>query len=394
METKCDFVTALLAIGEGGVDFFASCLLHLDPHELKTCRLVNRAWDEFIRKEVWGRKKRRLLLKEKLVERWKNSDLAAEEFGHVTMALNPYLEPFEVGVVDSIFCNDSHVFCGLKSGKVGVYCLTTGEWVRDLMPGKVHADHFSNGTKVGGSDLVVAAVMWSTIVTVWSGKKEMERLFCLDVLNYPCMGVNCGHDEDWDNHEVEEIQVVGNKVIFLREDTWRRKCSLIVIDKGEHNVWESKTLACLDDHYSASLATEKDWIAVARTVSLPKPNNADINLWGNDSFRQDISLPDCQPVGFYTKIALKLPFIVVSSGTISSVKVFQLASDNLMEDPRPVASLVKTIQMGGEVKKMIFNELLFGFVLAPGEDDKQDVVLIEKKALLDASTPSEETKKR
>ena len=65
METNCDFVTALLAIGEGGVDFFASCLLHLDPDELKACRLVNRAWDEFIRKEVWGSKGKRLLLKEK-----------------------------------------------------------------------------------------------------------------------------------------------------------------------------------------------------------------------------------------------------------------------------------------------------------------------------------------
>ena len=104
METKCDFVTALLAIGEGGVDFFASCLLHLDPHELKTCRLVNRAWDEFIRKEVWGRKKRRLLLKEKLVERWKNSDLAAEEFGHVTMALNPYLEPCGLHFLQRLPC--------------------------------------------------------------------------------------------------------------------------------------------------------------------------------------------------------------------------------------------------------------------------------------------------
>ena len=398
METKCDFVTALLAIGEGGVDFFASCLLHLDPHELKTCRLVNRAWDEFIRKEVWGSKKRRLLLKEKLVERWRTSDLAAEEFSHVTMVLNPYLDPIEVGTVDSIFCNDSHIVCGLESGKVGVYCLTTGEWVRDLMPGKVDKDHY-NVTRVAGSDLVVAAAMWSTIVTVWSGKKEMDQLFCLDVLNYPCMGVNCGHDEDWDNHEVEEIQVVGNKVVFLREDTWRGKFSLIVIDKGEQNVWESKTLACLDDHYSASLATEKDWIAVARTVSpwsrsSPMPSNTDIKLWENDTFRQDISLPDCRPVSYFTKIALKLPFIVVSSEKISRVKVFQLASDNMMEDPRPVASPIKTIQLEGEATQMIFNELLFGFVLAPGEDGRQDVVLIEKKALLDASVPSEETEKR
>ena len=43
---------------------------------------------------------------------------------------------------------------------------------------------------------------------------------------------------------------------------------------------------------------------------------------------------------------------------------------------------------------MIFNDLFFGFVLAPGEDGRQDVVLIEKKALLDASIPSEETEKR
>ena len=57
METEYDFVSALLRIGEGGIDFFASCLLHLDPDELKACRLLfNRAWDEFIRREVWGRK--------------------------------------------------------------------------------------------------------------------------------------------------------------------------------------------------------------------------------------------------------------------------------------------------------------------------------------------------
>ena len=39
-------------------------------------------------------------------------------------------------------------------------------------------------------------------------------------------------------------------------------------------------------------------------------------------------------------------------------------------------------------------ELFFGFVLSQGEDDRQEVVLIEKKVLLDASIPSEETEKR
>ena len=122
METEYDLVSAVLRIGEGGINFFASCLLYLDPNELKTCRLVNRDWEKFIRKEVWGNKRRRLLMKEKLLQRWKNVDPAAEEFGPVRMMLDPDL--VNKGV-DSIFCNNSYVFCGLPCGKVGVYCLIT-----------------------------------------------------------------------------------------------------------------------------------------------------------------------------------------------------------------------------------------------------------------------------
>ena len=65
-----------------------------------------------------------------------------------------------------------------------------------------------------------------------------------------------------------------------------------------------------------------------------------------------------------------------------------------MEEIRPVASLIKTIQLEGKAGQLMFNELFFGFVLDPDEDDRQEVVLIEKKALLDASIPSEETEKR
>ena len=109
METETDLVTAVLRIGDGGNNFFVSCLLYLDPHELKSCRLVNRAWDEFIRKEVWGSKVKRLLLKEKLLQRWKDVDPAAKELGPVRMMLDPDL--VNQGV-DSIFCNNSYVFCG------------------------------------------------------------------------------------------------------------------------------------------------------------------------------------------------------------------------------------------------------------------------------------------
>ena len=64
-----------------------------------------------------------------------------------------------------------------------------------------------------------------------------------------------------------------------------------------------------------------------------------------------------------------------------------------MEDIRPVATLIKASQLE-DVSQMIPNELFFGFVLDPDENDTQVVVLIEKKALLDASIPSEETEKR
>ena len=64
-----------------------------------------------------------------------------------------------------------------------------------------------------------------------------------------------------------------------------------------------------------------------------------------------------------------------------------------MEDIRPVATLIKASQLE-DVSQMIPNELFFGFVLDPDENDTQVVVLIEKKALLEASIPSEETEKR
>ena len=254
---------------------------------------------------------------------------------------------------------------------------------------------------MAGSDLVVAAIMWSSIVTVWSSKKEMEQLYCLNIVNYPCMAVSCEHSEDYDKSEVEEIQVVGNKVVFLRFDWWQGKTSLIVIDKGEQNVWESKTLACINDMGSnPPLATDENCIAVAKLVDtsygrIAMPSTTEVKLWQNDTFRQDICLLECSPLPFCTNIALKLPFLVVSSKG-GCVKVYQLAADKGMEEVGAVASLMKCIQVAGAVKQLIFNTLFFGFVLGPNDNDdkRQFVVLIEKKVLLDEGIPGEETEKR
>ena len=120
-----DFVSKLMGNDPGGRTFFASCLLCLNPEELKACRLVNSIWAKFIMDEVWKRSRERKRLEGKLVQMWKNTDPRTVELGQTR------------GRVSSMFCNDAFVFCGLQRGKkVGVYSFTTGQWVRDLMLGE------------------------------------------------------------------------------------------------------------------------------------------------------------------------------------------------------------------------------------------------------------------
>ena len=185
------------------------------------------------------------------------------------------------------------------------------------------------------------------------------------------------------------MEVVGDKKVLLRWAVWNIT-SLMVITRSDQNEWQHKILACFKGH-TFDLATEEDWIAVAAGEG----PNTKVKLWQSDNFRQDISLPELHP--FAAEIALKKPFMVICCRglrTPSCVQVYQLASDPLMEEIRPVASLIKTIQLEGKAGQLMFNELFFGFVLDPDEDDRQEVVLIEKKALLVASIPSEETEKR
>ena len=125
MEPEEDFVSKLMGNDPGGRSFFASCLLCLNPEELKACRLVSTVWAKFIMDEVWKRSRGRKRLEGKLLKRWKTADPR-------TVELCQTREP-----VESLSCNDAYVFCGLPSGKVAVYSFTTGQWVRDLTPGEV-----------------------------------------------------------------------------------------------------------------------------------------------------------------------------------------------------------------------------------------------------------------
>ena len=113
---EIDFVSKLLTIGQGwGQNFFASCLLYLSPKDLKACRLVNTTWDKVIKERVWGSKRARKSLEKKLVHRWKTTSPETVQLGTVPQA------------VLAIFCNNTHIFCGVQGRKVKVYDATDGQ---------------------------------------------------------------------------------------------------------------------------------------------------------------------------------------------------------------------------------------------------------------------------
>ena len=379
MEPEVDFVSKLMENDPGGRNFFASCLLLLNPKELKACRLVNSVWDEFIVDEVWGKNRGRRKLEEKLVERWKTTDPMAVELSQVS------------GQICSMFCNDSLVFCGLASGRVSVYSLTSSEWVRDLMPGEV-GPGFISFTKVSGGKAVIAAAMWGSMVTVWSSQREMEQLYHFNANNRYCLNLVCRHAGPIPCSTIVDFKVVGSKIVFLVEDFRKNKTSLVAIKRGEH-IWEEKTLVCFPSNSELNnlLATDGDWVAATGQML----NSTKVMLWQDETYRQDLVLPGCLPIAAEA-IALELPFLILWSSDVNvsaSIKVFRLAADNGMEDISTVAFLVKSIPLYNLVptwRGIICNKLFFGFLHAEG----LAATLIEKRALVDAAVPAEKTERR
>ena len=384
MDPEMDLVSKLMGNDPGGRNFFASCLLLLNPEQLKACRLVNSVWDKFIMEEVWGKKRvrRRKRLEVKLVERWKTAEPITVEIGQARER------------VWSIFCNDAYVFCGgSMNGRVKVYSLTSGEWVRDLLPGEVGTG--CSVTRVSGSKEVIAAVMWNSRVTVWSSHREMEQLYYFDAINHNCLDLDCLHGGDKD---IEDFKVAGSKTALLLADPHQMdKTSLVVIKRGEH-MWEEKTLVCLpSDSRLSSLAIDGDWVAVVKRFGTGQK----VMLWQDDIFRQEVDLPGCLPVAVMA-IAMELPFFSLRDIVkgCAFIKVFRLAADSGMEDISTVASLFKTIPIDDNLMPIrggiICNQLFFGFVLASSYDEEgPSVILIEKKALLDpAAGPPLQTARR
>ena len=382
-----DFVSKLMGNDPGGRTFFASCLLCLNPEELKACRLVNSVWAKFIMDEVWKRSRGRKRLEGKLVERWKSVDPRTVELGQMRES------------VWSMCCNDAFVFCGLESRIVAVYSLTTGQWVRDLSPGQVVAGFGRHARlAVSGNKTVVAASFREPTVTVWSSQGKMEQLYYFNATNQTCQDVNCLH-EGADRRSIWDIKVVGSKVALLVRNFEKHTIALVVIRKGEH-IWEENTLTCFSQasfpipsqNVTDFLAVDGDWISVTKWPS------GRVSLWQDDTYRQDINLPGLPTTAMDSPFLLKehiasaidFPFLILSvreKKGRASIKVFRLAADNEIST---VASLVKSIPFGDRVAcRIISNQLFFGFVSYLHPTGKA-VTLIEKRALVDAAVANTE----
>ena len=365
------YMSQLHTIGEG--DFFVSCLLHLSPEDLKACRLVNKTWNRAIKERVWGNRKARKLLEEKLAHRWKTTN--PETLQMVTVPQR----------VEAIFCNNTHVFCGMFRGKVKVYSLTDGQWVRDLESGE---ENLGVEGICGGESIVVALLRGGVdVVTIWSSKEEMGRVHSFDADNHD------GLEDGW----VGEVKVTGNKAVLLLVDDIGSIRQLVVLQEGEHN-WENKILDL--EPFSTprwgDLAVDKDWWAVT-VKDVSRPGILKVKLWKEELFRQDIDLPGVS-AGDVRDVVLESPFFVVGGTSRSGgrntgfIKVFQLGADNLMEDLNSAASLLKTLQFPGfKVYKLLCTQLVWGCLMVAQDNHESYLVLFEKTALLDTATPPEQT---
>ena len=122
-----------------------------------------------------------------------------------------------------------------------------------------------------------------------------------------------------------------------------------------------------------------------------------VKLWKEELFRQDVELPGVPPYEV-RDVVLESPFLVVggtgwSEGRLTSwIRVFQLAADKLMEDLNTAASPIKTLKFPGfELNKLLCTRLVLGCLLHEDGENEYSLVLFEKTALLDASTPPEQT---
>ena len=276
---------------DGRKRFVATCFLFLSPEELKACRLVSKTWNEFIQENLWKSSWGRGELRNKLSARWKTVD-------PMTVELSRGMQK-----VFSIFCTDTHVFCGFREhAKVAVYNLSTTELVKEMTPGDVglgdaftDADH-SWGTVLAGGDGIVT-VKWGKVLTVWSTKPDkMEQLgVCWDARNYRCPEATCQAV----GYMPHSIRVVNRHKAAFLVCHGQCKQSLVVLQLVD-STWVDKTLACVD-RALWEIASDSDWLAVVDIKSKI------LRLWDGDRSLPEVSLPGCDGLPDVAAMSMDFP---------------------------------------------------------------------------------------
>ena len=96
--------------------FLQNIFLSLDTSTLRSCRQVSQVWQDFIDSRVFGCKR----LKHRLIERlWKDFEPIEKEL-------------VVKGSVTSVACDDEVIVCGYTDGACDVYSCDTNEYVTTL----------------------------------------------------------------------------------------------------------------------------------------------------------------------------------------------------------------------------------------------------------------------
>ena len=164
-----------------------------------------------------------------------------------------------------------------------------------------------------GADGILAAVMWSHVVTLWDTKPDkMEQIHSFDARNYP--------DEALERERAKlscrEIKVANkHKVAVLVENQRPRgnmraspksMALIVVLEKVDSAAWVNKTLACFPWTKLGrwSLALDNDWLAC-----LDARNNK-LGLWQGDNSLPEVDLPNDEKF-FLHDILLEFPHLMV-----------------------------------------------------------------------------------
>ena len=207
---------------------------------------MSKFWDQLVKYEVWKSEAGKKVLTSRLRQRWVNFEPSMDWLGRAKER------------VTSLYCNDKHIFCGQGSGLVRVYNVTSGEWIRDLVPIDGSSSEPEDSHSLGRSDTLVAggkklivSVAWDVFVTVWSRDGDMDWL-----TSYECMSDDCREEpfycDECGNSQKEPVCPCNEE-----ETLSRGKCNAHIYEIKVTPDGKIVMLAYFHDVYSTMLIMQK-----------------------------------------------------------------------------------------------------------------------------------------